>query len=285
MNLKRPCQLLVLTLFCISISCQREVNDQSANIKVNVQTIDTFQDFQIKEHLGLPARIKYDERTDHILAFDLAFQKILEINKDSEIICAYGKKGRGPGELQGVEDFYVRGDYLFIVDRSSFLINKYNRNGEFISALDYGELLLEKANNSFHPPPPALYDNYNEPYITIDGNVLLPAHTQGKSLYKLFDWEGKHLADLGEIPENYVPQIDKETIRETLAARKVPSVDLHKTFIVTDRSAPDEVFLIYGTIPKIAKYSISGEKIWERKIPVTPEVDSLTVDLAQITKN
>ncbi|HSH42016.1 MAG TPA: hypothetical protein VK973_07820, partial [Arenicellales bacterium] len=30
---------------------------------------------------------------------------------------------------------------------------------------------------------------------------------------------------------------------------------------------------------------ISGEKIWERKIPVIPEVDSLTVDLAQITEN
>ncbi|MCW9706167.1 hypothetical protein [Fodinibius salsisoli] len=276
--------LLIVAFFIVFVSCNNESSDKSRYSDIEVSIIESYEKFDLRKNkLKLPVRIKYDGENDHLLAFDLAQQKVLEINNNGEVVVKYGGKGRGPGELQAVENFYITEDHLYIVDRSLYLINKYDRKGNYISSLDYGELILnEEYNNGKLPSPPALHDNYNEPFITLSGKVLLPSHTQGQSLYQLFDWHGNHLANIGEIPENFEPIIEDQEIQFALENRKIPARDLHRVFPINDQTNSNELFLIYSSISKIAKYDLSGKKIWEREISLTPEVDSLVIDLAHV---
>ncbi|MDR8393851.1 hypothetical protein NC796_22045 [Aliifodinibius sp. S!AR15-10] len=184
------------------------------------------------------------------------------------------------------ENFFIRGGHLYIVDPRQYVIHKYDRDGSVVSTLKYEDLLVQQdRGGSGGPPPPPepiLDDNNNHPYITLKGNVLLPAHKGGETLFELRDWQGNHLADIGEIPEGYDPMQERERIRAAVANRQVPRTDLHQAFPVSDRSNPGELFMVYSAIPKIAKYDMSGHKLWEREIPDTPEIDSLVSDLVYV---
>lgn len=93
------------------------------------------------------------------------------------------------------------------------------------------------------------------------------------------------MADIGEIPAECNVTEDDDKIRLDLENREVPGRDLCLAFPVNDHSNSEEIFLIYSAIPKIAKYTLSGEKIWEQNITSTPEVDSLMIDLSNIVKS
>lgn len=45
--------------------------------------------------------------------------------------------------------------------------------------------------------------------------------------------------------------------------------------VIADSHQEDELFLVYGHLQKIAKYTTGGEKRWEKEVPDTPEMDSL----------
>lgn len=286
--------IVLITLFaCLLLGCQEKgKRELPTGTEVKVHELRDYNNLTTNKDLllGRPVGLKFDNEARHLFIQDIARSGIIEIDDSSHVIQVYGREGRGPGEIQMLADFFITKEHLFIVDTSQFLIHKYSRRGgQFISSLDYGQILIEESNisNNGPPPPPkpVLIDNNNEPFVTLNETILLPTQTNGKFLYKVINWDGDKLADIGEIPEECTIPTDNDEIRSALENENVPARDQCLVFPVHDRSNPDEIFLIYSSIPKVSKYKLSGEKIWDRRIPDTPEVDSLMIDLSNIVKN
>jgi hypothetical protein len=93
------------------------------------------------------------------------------------------------------------------------------------------------------------------------------------------------VSDIGDLPEDFRVVANDEEAGQSLKSNTVPAHELALAFPVNDLTNPDEVFIVYSAIPKIAKYNLEGEKIWEQTIPYTPEVDSLMIDLGNVLEN
>lgn len=269
--------LLGLAAGCNTESSHTNTTAAEAVVLNDFQTVISRQDTL----MGMPAMLKYEEATDHLFVYDINQRKVFEMDKDGRMVAEYGGKGNGPGERQSLCNFFITDQHIYILDQAKFYIHKYDRTGEVISTLDYGRLMKE--NNATEdagqgPPPPRefpLNDINNEPFITLNGNVLLPAHEQGNSLFERVTWEGEHLANIGEIPEPYLTSAGEEQTKTAYENREVPARDMYRAFPVSDPSNPGEIFMVYSSIPKIAKYDTSGQKLWERAVPETPEMDAL----------
>jgi len=287
------CVLLSLVLFIFVTGCNNENAGNTKAAQIKIEKLKTHHTLKSNKNLllGLPVKLKYDDKTDHLFILDVAKHEIIEINDSDDVVNKFGGKGHGPGEVQAIQNFYITSRHLFIVDGKQLLINKYRlRDGHYISSLDYGKFLLKNkvnaSNHGNHPPPPPLpfADDNNKPFVTQKGTVLLPTQTGGKYLYEERNWKGKKLANIGAVPKGYAATEKKDKIRSALENGNVPQKDLAEAFPVNDCANPNDIYLVYSAIPKIAKYSLSGQKIWAHKISRTPEIDSIMTEVSNLVK-
>lgn len=274
------------------VACSEHAPEKTEAFEIEIKELRDYNRLTSENDLllGVPVRLKIDHDTQHIFAQDVAHLAVIELDEQNREVQRYGSRGRGPGELQNLDDFFITAEHLFIVDGSRFLIHKYNReDGLFISSLEYGELLTrEESGTEFGtplPPQAPLTSNYNRPFVTYNEMVLLPNHSKGEYLYQTVTWEGEKVAHIGELPDGYIEFIDDEKIRQSLKNYRVPEHEMALAFPVNDMTNLNEIFLVYSAIPKIAKYNFEGDKIWEQTIPLTPEVDSLLIDLGNVLQN
>ena len=289
---KRPFSILVLFgLLIISFltACGEQALENAEATGIEAKELRDYDRLNSENELmlGVPVRIKHDHHTGHLFIQDVALWAVIELDEQNNEIRRYGSRGRGPGELQSLDDFFITKEHLFIVDGSRFLIHKYSLgDGQFISSLNYGELLLERTNDSENgiplPPQPPLTSDNNRPFVTLNETILLPTHANGEFLYRAVNWQGEKVGGIGEIPEGYADFSDDAEVRMALQNKTVPAHELALAFPVNDPSNHNEIYLVYSAIPKIAKYDLSGNKVWEQAIPSTPEVDSLMADLSDV---
>lgn len=278
--------MLFLAFF---MGCSAEKANDADQKNIQLTELKTYQNYVNEEELllGMPVRLKYDGNGQHLFIQDLPKWGITEIDDSSNVIHQYGQLGRGPGEIQMLNDFFFNHEHLFIVDGGQYFIHKYSReDGEHISSLDYGALRTKRKTIPYGPPPPPmpLNDNNNQPFVTLNETVLIPSQFGEEYLYKAVNWQGEKIADIAAMPESCMNSAGEDAARSALKNKKVPAKDQCLAFPLNDRANPDEIFIIYSAIPKIEKYNLSGEKLWERDIPSTPEVDSLSIDLAKVAE-
>lgn len=282
--------LLSSALLIFITGCQQKTGGHAENPGIKAKELKEYHTFISSKNLavGQPVRLKYDDSTGHVFIQDFAKSRIIEMDDSNKVVIVYSRKGRGPGESEFIENFFITNKHLFIVDGRLFLIDKYSRqDGHFISSMDYGKYLLKRKRSSKAPPPPPTVpfaDMNNQPFVTLNETILLPSQNNGKFLYEELNWKGKKLADIGAIPKNYTASENVNKVWSILENRKVPAQDLCEAFPVNDPSDPNDVYLVYSAIPKIAKYSLSGKELWERKIPRTPEIDSLMIMLGNFAR-
>lgn len=276
---------LVLTIILL-IACSDKNQRYLSTFDATVTELNTFENY-VKSGgvlLGMPVRLKYDSNNQHLFIQDLPKWAVTEIDDSSNVINEYGRRGRGPGEIQMLNDFFFNDEHLFIVDGGQYLIHKYNReDGKHISSLNYAELrkiILTGEGPSSRPIP--LNDNNNQLFVTLNETVIIPSQFGKEFLYMAVNWQGEKTADIAEMSENCTISEDEETERSALKKKKVPAKDQCFAFPVNDPSNTNEIFIIYSAIPKITKYDLSGQKLWEKKIPHMPEIDSLTIDLSKV---
>lgn len=236
--------------------------------------------------LANPAAMKYDG--DSLLyVYDVEKKQVLALNENGETAREFGGEGRGPGEVLWFNNIYLNSDYLYIVDPVQFRIIRYTLDGEVDSPLDYGQ----KGSLSMPPPgpqpgTPRAKNITNKPFVTANGNVLLPAIGPEKdfnSLYTLADWEGKELAEIGEIPEGSAFVLDYKQYQAAVNEREVPAYYKPNVFPVNDGASHDELYFIYTAFPKVMKYNTSGKKLWERDVPETTELDSVFTHFYEVS--
>ena len=81
-----------------------------------------------------PQEVVVDDQ-GYIYILDSGIQKILRFSPSGEYLVTYGEEGggEGPGELQGVVDFFVAGDsMIYILDTYGFKISIFGIDGIFL---------------------------------------------------------------------------------------------------------------------------------------------------------
>lgn len=284
--------LSVVLLTSSLVACGEQAPENSETTTIEFKILRDYDSLISNNDLllGVPVRLKIDHDTQHLFIQDVAHWAVIELDEQNNEVRRYGSRGSGPGEIQSLDDFFITEEHLFIVDGNRLLIHKYSRiDGQFISSLEYREFLIEKSNSSEHGLQPNLQapltSNNNRPFITYNETVLLPAQSSGKYLYRAITWEGEKTAEIGEIPEGYNDFIDDEEVRNALRNKRLPAHVLPLAFPVNDPANLNEIFVVYSVIPKIAKYNLEGDKIWEQSVPYTPEVDSLMIDLKNVLQD
>jgi hypothetical protein len=285
--------LLTVITFCLMFNgCQPAEKRGIDRPQIDVKEVTTFEELQQNANhlLGLPIRLKFDHTSEHLFIQDPANSAVFEYDDEGEVLMTYGREGRGPGEVQFLSDFFVTQNHLFIVDSEQLLIHKFSRHdGQFISSLDYQKHMSETLSSSnLDTPPvplPTFIDNNNKPFVTHNETVLLPTQTAGQFLYQLVNWDGEKIADVGEMPKECNAAEDNDDIRRAILDEKVPGSHACLAFPVSDITNSEEIFIIYSTSRRIAKYNLSGDKLWEKPIVSTPEVDSLAIDFREMVRS
>ncbi|MDR9418301.1 hypothetical protein [Gracilimonas sp.] len=274
----KPFALITLLAFGLVHCTSNEMESQEISIQeiTEYETLISVDD----EILATPVIMKFEKGLGFFI-YDEALGKVLWLSEAGEKIQEFGQKGRGPGEFQRVNNIFIRDSLLYVTDPVKFSIHRFELSGELESTLIYGE----KENQRGAPPPPPMglsvqtKDINNQPAITYNGDVLLSAIQLTDSTEAVFNrtnWESEQLSSIGEIPQGSTFILDNEKIRDDVNNRVVPSYYRSNAFPVNDQSNKEHVFLVYSSLPKIMKYSTSGEKIWERNLPSVAEMDSIT---------
>lgn len=280
---KRLKIILIASLF---ISCQQEQKGTSGENTITLSEysiVVSNEDFLI----GVPSIIRIVD-SETFLIYDSSTSLVYELDLQNKSKQPIGREGRGPGEYLRVQNFFVENDGVYVIDNSQQLIHKYETgvNNEFISSFNYRPGQTPNA-----PPPPPLppldlpyIDTWpigsfnNQPHITSEGNVLIYDLQPGQALYRLYDWDGNDLTTLGEESDDSTLEIDYNQFRTEIENKQVPSFFESNTFVVNDRSKPDEYFLIHSATPRIVKYNSSGNKLWDIHVTGISEIDQISDD-------
>lgn len=266
---------------CIVLGCQSE---ETTLVDVEVVQLDQYEtivSFETGE-LANPAILKYDGESG-LIVFDAGLNKVLGLDGRGNIVAEYGSSGHGPGEFQHVNNLFLTEEYLYLFDRIGHFIHKYNRQGYYISTLEMD--MYEKLYMPMPPPLPsdlvsAMDDGHgaelnSQPYITSQGYVLRPPDEPGPTVFELQDWEGNFISRIGEVPERGHFELDMDDYKTAVSNREVPAIFQSYAFPVTNKSASDELFVVYSAASIIAKYNTAGERLWQADIPLFPELRSV----------
>lgn len=280
---KRLQMIFIVTLL---ISCQheqKEAPEQSVTTLSEYSTIVSNEDFLI----GVPSIIRFND-SESILIYDSSTRLVYELDLINKNKQAIGREGRGPGEYLRVQNFFIENGRIYITDNSQQLIHKYDTgvDNEFISSYNYRP---GQAPSAPPPPPlPPLNLSYmdtgpigsfnNQPHITSEGNVLIYDLQPGQSLYRLNDWEGNQLTSIGGETDGSTLEIDYNQFKTEIENKQVPSFFESNTFVVNDRSKPDEYFIVHSATPRILKYNSKGIMMWDINISDIPEIDQISND-------
>jgi len=271
---------VIIFLLYIALSCHSEKSDISGVEVVELNEFETIVSYE-DNLLATPKILKYDGSSS-LFVYDYGIGHVLELDTNGNIVSEIGQQGHGPGEFIYITNIILSENTIYLIDSPQFFIHKYDRKGEFHSSMDYGKLgyFFE-----FPPINPSLIqapDPAFEPYVLSNGNVMLSPvqkNETNRMLYEIRDWDGNHLAEIGEIPEGSTFVMDQSEYRNSISNREVPSIEKPNAFPVNDLSNTDEFFLVYSAIPKIAKYNAFGEKLWESEVPQLSEIDSVAFNI------
>jgi len=171
-----------------------------------------------------------------------------------------------------VNNIFLTKEYLYIVDTGQLIIHKYDRTGELHSSFDFGKI----AGKPTVPPPPVgnilANEIDNQPFVTSKGDLMLSTVNFGTTkdkIFKLISWEGNELSEIGDVPEGSEFVLDNVKLRKEASEGEIPSFYKANSFPIQDYANPDEYFFVYSSLPKIAKYTSNGDKLWEKDISNT----------------
>ena len=270
----------IALLFLQVVSCNNVPSSEKASTNLDLIKVENYKTLvSYKEGIFTnPQIIRYGPNYNFFV-YDARSKKVIELDKNGDVVNKYGGKGRGPGEFLKVNNIFLTNKYLYVSDPLQWRITRFQIDGDLAGTMNYGE-----DNRQSSPPPaplplePRAKDINNQPSVMGNDNVLLSnvqANENIQSLYRLIRWDGDSIAEIGQVPSKSSFRFDFNNYRRSIENRQIPPYYKANVFPINDRSNHNFVYLLYNSIPKIEKYRTSGDKIWETNIPSTPEMDSL----------
>jgi len=147
-----------------------------------VQLEQTSLGDSITKHVLNPADLIF--KNGDLFVLDLSDEKVKQFNKDGHFVKAIGNgTGRGPGEMIHANDFFIKGQKLWIVDSNLMRVSRFNLNGQFEDSFSV----------DYHPV-----------FITGNQENIFIITIAQEHVIKRLDYEGNQLGEFGHFLENQV---------------------------------------------------------------------------------
>ncbi|HAC14531.1 MAG TPA: hypothetical protein DCE78_01100 [Bacteroidetes bacterium] len=259
-------------IFCLQLffvlSCSPENPSSNVIESTQLSNFETLVSLE-SETLALPIIIKA-LNDQSLIVYDIGKNQVLKLDETGAIVDSIGRVGRGPGEYLFVNNIFISDENLYLIERSQMLAHRYSQGGDLISSFDYGKI-------TGNPPKPfgpygsiVANDIDNQTFVTSQGDLLLSnldIGSESQFLFQLIDWEDSNqLSEIGEIPEGSSFILDIQEFRNEALNGDVPSFYRANSFPVQDLANPDQLFIVCSSISRIAKYTLTGEKLWENDV-------------------
>src|SRR5690625_3722709 len=129
---------------CLLWGCNNE-DVSTSSVETEVVELDEYESvIRLEDNvLANPYMVRYDSETNHLFIYDYGSNSILEIDSAGEVIREFGGQGQGPGEVQGVNNFFLTSNHLYII-RSEEHTSELQSRVQIVR-----RLLLEKTKFSY----------------------------------------------------------------------------------------------------------------------------------------
>lgn len=248
--------LFHLLLLVVFASCSEVTEDSDIPSPTELSDFETIVSYD-DVVLANPQRIRFDG-DDGLIVFDSGMEKVVRVSLNGSITQELGRKGSGPGEYQSVSNIYLLDGSIFLVDDRQFIIHQFSQDGIHISTLVYGGFGTHRI---------------NKPTVINHKELLIPNSTANHALFKMINWNGEELSELGQITEGSVDELDYDVYRNAVSNREVPPNFKSHVFAVNGKGK--SLFIVYEAFPKIGNYDLKGELLWETEPIDVPEIDSV----------
>jgi hypothetical protein len=253
MKIKTHISLFILLLFFLS-TCQghsEQQKNQSVEIdSLSINDLETVVSTE-SELLGEPREIvSLDEQ--HLAVYDHGFKKIIVFNNEGNKQYEFGSIGEGPGEwdtMSGAADLEYLDEQFFTTNRSRFLFDLYDKEGNHLKSLPFPQYL--KYSHKILLPA-------NKLLVSTDGNE--------NALAAILDLneDGNIIQKIGSPESEYSEGRNLEQERITYSNGEIPKNALNEALVA---GGQDGYFLFMNAMGELRHYSKDGELIMKQKIP------------------
>lgn len=274
------CSIGFIILFITSCGSEHESDDSRYDVPEPV-VIDEYRELISYEEalLYTPTVIEFDgESILYVYDYGHGNVQMIDISGEGEIVGEIGSQGQGPGEFFLINNLFLIDEVLYLIDYAQFFIHQFTPEGDHIASLNYGDLGY-LPDGPLDPMSTGVVTARNinqQPHITLNQQVMLSPRfvsSSEQTIYDIRTWEGEKVAEAGRIDSERAIERDPSEIRAAADNMEIPGYELGNVFPVNDPSTPGEIFLVHSAVPKIAKYTLDGEKLWERAVPYLPEIE------------
>lgn len=248
----------IMGILFMSLSCNEAKNEYLPTFETTgkeVRIEDSYNFFTSDSELSellLENELKKSDLSDLYSISDhkvlLLFRPgvIIELSDDGSSRVLIGSKGIGPGEFDLASKLKLRNNHIYILDRNSSKISKYDLEGNFIKDI----ILRIGLNRSFE--------------VSSDGNIILFNFysSNNASLLSTTNEDGKIVSEVGDI--NLITPILKEI--ENIPAFLIDKIPNSNFFLFTSVLTGDMFIYDISSSALISSFSIRRGPEWDAMV-------------------
>jgi hypothetical protein len=251
-------RIKIIPALCIGLLLFGCIQDRSAD-KISlreypVNSAQVFLSLEDAPFLGRPIDIK--SSADGLFIVDGAHNQIIKVDAEGNRLLSFGKRGRGPGELQSIAGFWPFKDEYLVYDYNSFKFLTFDHLGRLIDE----ELLNEDPIHS--------ESEFNIP-ITLDAlsskKLIMPTGGRKGSLFAIADRINGDVTYAGKAVGKAEPEYNNQDVTEALSGGEIPEVMLNMVLL---SSSSDAIYSLQQTTGILEKYTHTGEHVWEMELNI-----------------
>jgi len=244
---------LILTLPVLLMFCGTEPEADTLS-EYSITNAELLLSLESSEHIAQPTRIRPLE--DGFLFYDFGFKNIQIYNGIAEHLYSFGNTGDGPGEYRDVAGLWVTDDEIIINDFRNARMNRYTKEGTFISQFDV--------------PGGLLY--YHQITLSDNLDMFIPVNGENNALVKKVSQQNDEETYIGTALAETVAFFDMNRIRETILSGRIPDEFKNLVFLQTDEN---HLYIFKQATGELDKYSFDGELVWATGVIEHPVMEKL----------
>jgi hypothetical protein len=202
--------------------------------------------------------------TGELVIADPGLSQIVVFNPDGSEQLRFGREGKGPGEITRLDNFDILNDEFYVGDRSQQFIQRYSRQGEFVSSTHY-----QTHRGSFGVFALTDTTSYVSASMGDSGSLIkwFNASTDSTAFWGTAKGEAYTLTDMG-------------IMNDYLKRGEIPPSDMNEVDLVSDGNFVYAYLTAHGLVQK---YDFNGELLWETdaNIPVNKLIFEHAIERAK----
>ncbi len=232
----------------IVFGCTSPDADNSVDFKtIVVEESEAIITPESHTELAFPAFIR--TAPDYFLILEGRLNKIFKFSYEGKQLSSFGRKGRGPGEIQSLINYWIMEDHYLLYDFNGAKMIQYDFDGSFIN--EY----------------PVKFGGRPSSVEVLSTDIFIhPANGEEGSLLKVSDLKNEETRYIGEAIAVEVEEPD-EDLRSMIRSGRLPNYMLNSISLGANESG---IFVFQQVNAVLQKYHFNGELVWERNLKIPP---------------